>query len=73
VARIANVRKHLEISQRQLAATSGLSRDVVRAVEAGERHLQFDEAAALCRVLGIDLAEVVADAPLVLRTEVVFD
>lgn len=73
MARLAQVRRHRELSQRQLSAASGINKDVIWRLEAGQRHLKIDEAAALCRALDVDLSEVVADAPLVLRTEKVFE
>lgn len=73
MARIIRLRQHQKLSQRQLSAASGLAKDIIWRLEAGQRHLKIDEAAALCRALDVDLSEVIADAPLVLRTETVFE
>lgn len=67
VRRIAAVRRHLEISQKQMGDAIGMSRAGVSAVECGRKHLRFAAAVAMCRVLDLDLSAVAADAPLVLE------
>lgn len=66
--RVLGVRRHLDITQQQLADTVGMTRDAVSSIERGRRYFRLGEAAAICQALGVDLSALVAEAPLVLET-----
>jgi transcriptional regulator with XRE-family HTH domain len=71
VARIASVRRAKQMTQQQLAEITGIRRAALSEIEHGQRYLRLGEALALCAALGVELGAVVADEPLVLRTQIV--
>lgn len=62
-------RARLQLRQDDLADEMGWSRPVISAIEAGNRRVTLTDAVALCRVLQIDLRQLLAGAdPDVLQT-----
>lgn len=62
-------RARLQLRQEDLADEMGWSRPVVSAIEAGSRRVTLADAVALCRVLEIDLRQLLAGVePDVLQT-----
>lgn len=53
-------RARLQLRQEDLADEMGWSRPVVSAIEAGSRRVTLADAVALCRVLEIDLRQLLA-------------
>jgi transcriptional regulator with XRE-family HTH domain len=59
---IAAERVRAGLSQRQLAERLGMSRQTVTTIEAGQRGILVRDLVAICRALGVTLAELARDA-----------
>ncbi len=58
---VANRRRHLNMTQQELADAAGVSRKLVCDAEAGKLTMQLDGLVKICNALGCDL--VVREAP----------
>jgi DNA-binding XRE family transcriptional regulator len=72
-ARLAHIRKMRGHKQEDLAALIGVSRFVITGIETGGRGVKLGEALELCRVLNVDLHDMVSDEPMKLRIEMPVD
>lgn len=66
IDRLSAVRRHRKVTLQQLAADTGVPFRTISRIERGNRHLRAGEAVVLCEALGVTMAEVVSDEPLVL-------
>ncbi|MCK9901272.1 helix-turn-helix transcriptional regulator [Frankia sp. Cpl3] len=73
VTRLRSVRERKRLTQDQVAAAAGMSRPTLTLIEAGRRSrgVTLDEAAGLCRVLGVDLCDMLGEAPVVVQVDTV--
>lgn len=71
--RLAVIRKMRDHSQEDLAALIGVGRFVIAGIENGVRGVKLGEAVDLCRVLNVDLREMVNPEPMKLRIEMPVD
>lgn len=55
-------RERAGLTQRELGERMGLSAQVVHTMERGSRPVSLDETPALCRALGVTLAQFLRDA-----------
>jgi transcriptional regulator with XRE-family HTH domain len=73
VDRIPRVRRVREMSQQDLADSSGLGRQAISKIETGRQSVGLDDAMAICAALDVSLLDMVSLEPMSLIIRVPID